>query len=102
MPRRDPIHIFLLRSIIIRPVEKRDKTDRMPAQRMDEARWDFGLSVIVGDCFPEKPAAVRRAQGFERVRVQPGATDPGKNRVEQMLRQYSRRGRGRTERERRV
>src|SRR5207244_5017871 len=75
MPRRDPIKIFLFRAIIIRPVEKRDKTNWMPAQRMDQPRGNLFLPVVIGDCLSEKSAAIRGAQRLERVRVQSRTAD---------------------------
>ena len=87
MLRCDPIEIFLLRAVILWPFQKRNEPDRMPPQRIDEARRDFGLPVIVGDGAAKKAAAMRGAQSFERIRIQPRAANPGKDRVEQMLRQ---------------
>src|SRR5437667_11493127 len=96
MPRRDPIKIFLFRAIIIRPVEKRDNTNRMPAQRMDQRRWNLFLPVVIGDCFSEKSAAIRRPQRLERVGIQSRTADASEDGVEQMRRQQARRQRGGT------
>src|SRR5947209_1105431 len=89
MPRRDPIKIFLFRAIIIRPVEKRDKTNWMPAQRIDQRRGNLFLPVVIGDCLSEKSAAIRGAQRLERVRVQSRTADTSEDGVEQMRRQHT-------------
>src|SRR5205085_910503 len=81
MPRRDPVEVLLLCSVIVRAVEKRNEPHRMPAQGMDVAGRDFALAIIVGDGAPEKSAAMRGAQGFEGIRVQAGPADPRKDRV---------------------
>src|SRR5712691_6518450 len=55
MPRGNPIQVFLFGAIIVRTIEKRDETYRVPAERLDETRRNFALSVVVGDRFPRKP-----------------------------------------------
>src|SRR5437588_7103239 len=65
MTRRDPIQIFLLCSIIISAIEKREQPDRMPAERLNEARRNLLLPIVVSDRFAEKLGAIRGAQGFE-------------------------------------
>ena len=59
----------------------------MPAQRVDQRRGDFRLTIIVSDRLAQETAAIRGAQRFERVRVQSRAADARENRVKQLLRQ---------------
>src|SRR3989442_114851 len=62
MARRDPIEVFFLCPIIIRAFEKREQPHRMPAKRLNEARRDFALAIVVGDRFAEKTSSIRRTQ----------------------------------------
>src|SRR3712207_4904284 len=98
LPRGDPIQVFFLRPVVVRPVDEGDQPDRVPAQRMDESAGNFLLSVVVGDCLAEEPAAIRSTERLEGIRVETGAADAGEDGVEQTLRQ---RGRVTGERERR-
>ncbi len=54
---------------------------------MNERGRDLRLAIIVGDGFPEKPAAIRGAQRFERIRVQTRAADAREDRIKKMPRQ---------------
>jgi hypothetical protein len=82
----DPVEILLFRAVIIRPIHEGDEAHGMPAERIDELSRNFLLPVVIRDGAAEKSPAVRGAQGFERVCVEARAADPGKDRVEQMLR----------------
>jgi hypothetical protein len=87
MTRRYPIQIFLFGSIIIRAIQKREQPHRVPAQRLNEARWNFVLPIVVSDGFAKKIFSIRRAQSFKRIRVQARSADPRENGIEQTFRQ---------------
>ena len=87
LPGGDPIEVFLLRSIIIGAIEKRDQPHGMPAQRLDVTRRNLALPVIVSHGAPEESAAIGRPQGFKRVGIEPGSADSGENREKEMMRQ---------------
>jgi hypothetical protein len=81
VPGRNPVEILLFRAVIVRAVEKRNKADGMPAEGVDVAGRDLALPVVIGDSAPEKSAAIRSPQSLERVGIEAGAADPGKDRV---------------------
>src|SRR5438094_7749748 len=86
VPGSDPVEIFLLRAVIVRPIKEREQPHWMPPQGMDQRRRDFLLPVIIGNCLAEKASTIRRTQRFKRIRVQPGTADASKDRIEQMPR----------------
>src|SRR6266571_3109185 len=83
----EPIEVFLLCPIIIRPVEERNQPDRVPAERLNETRRDFALAIVISDGFAEEISAIRRAQGFKRIGVEPRSADSREDGVKQALRQ---------------
>src|SRR5882762_6750476 len=77
MTRCDPIEILFLSAIIVRATDERDQPDWMPAQRLDQARRDFFLAIVVSDRFAKKFPPIGRAQRFERIGVEPVPADSG-------------------------
>ena len=58
LARCDPIQILFLGAIIIRSIQRREQPHRVPAQRLDFRRWNFVLSIVVGDRFAQESAVV--------------------------------------------
>jgi hypothetical protein len=57
----------------------------VPAERLNEARRNFALAIIVSDGFAKKFSSIRRAQSFKRIGIEPGTADSRKDRVKQAL-----------------
>src|ERR1700720_1847917 len=87
MARRNPIDVFLFRTVIIRALEGGEQAHRMPAQGLNKPPRNLFLSIIVTDRFAEKTAAISGERFFKRFNVETGAADPRGGRVEQILRQ---------------
>src|SRR4051794_10537456 len=77
--RRDPVEIFLFRAVIIGAVEKREEPHWVPAKRINLARRNLGLPIIIRDRLAEKSAAMGCAERFESIRIQSRAPNPRKN-----------------------
>lgn len=85
LTRRDPIEVFFLCSIIGTSVEKREKSDRMPSERLNIARRNFLLPIVISDRFAEKLPAVGSTKRFKGIGIESMAADSGKDGVKQVL-----------------
>ena len=75
MARRNPIDVFLFRTVIIRTLERGEQADWMPAQGLNKRRGNFLLSIVVTDRFAEKSTAISSKRFFERFNVETGSAD---------------------------
>src|SRR5581483_987772 len=76
----------LLGSVIERPLQPGKQPNRMPTQRANLCRGNFGLLIAESQRLPKATASLRRAQRFQRHGVEPRAAQAGGCCVEKLTR----------------